>query len=109
MFAVVGRGSGKQEVRRRSVVGGRTQRGGEGGLTDESSWYCKLQLVLLGKQGDNLREDGLALDLPIRCLGDNARSHLNLLSHLLRYGRREGLVEGKRREVEGGYGNKGRL
>ena len=56
-------------------------------LTNKSPRYCKLKLVLFGKERDDLGEDGLALYLAVCCLGHNARPHLNLLAHLGRGGR----------------------
>ena len=76
-------GEGREERRR----GGERHTGCVCRLTNKSSRYCKLQLVLFGKERDDLGEDGLALYLAVCCLGHNARPHLNLLAHLGRGGR----------------------
>jgi hypothetical protein len=59
----------------------------EGGVntstnTDETTRDGELQIVVLGEEGDNSGEDGLALNLTLLVLADNTRSDLNLVTEL---------------------------
>jgi hypothetical protein len=50
--------------------------------TDETTRDGELQIVVLGEEGDNSGEDGLALNLTLLVLADNTRSDLNLVTEL---------------------------
>jgi hypothetical protein len=59
----------------------------EGGIntstnTDETTGNGELQIVVLGEECNNSREDGLALNLTLLVLADNTRSDLNLVTEL---------------------------
>lgn len=59
----------------------------EGGVdagadTDQTTGDGELEVVVLGKQRDDSREDGLALDLALAVLGDDARADLDLVAEL---------------------------
>lgn len=56
-------------------------------LTDEATGGSVLQVIVLGKQGDNLGEDGFAHQLPVLVFGHDAGPHLDLLTHLRSHGR----------------------
>ena len=105
-------GEVREEKRRGGEAREEKRRGGEGhtgcvcGLTNKSSRYCKLQLVLFGKERDDLGEDGLALYLAVCRLGHNARPHLNLLAHLERGGEGRGGRKEGQKTVNGGITKK---
>lgn len=52
------------------------------GRTDEASGCSVLQVVVLGKQRDDLGEDGFAHQLSFVVFGHDTRPHLDLLTHL---------------------------
>ncbi|GIX66298.1 HVA22-like protein, putative [Babesia caballi] len=52
-----------------------------GAHADQPAGHRELQVVLLGKQRDDPRDDRLALNVPVRVLRDDARPDLNLVAH----------------------------
>lgn len=78
----VGEMSTETEDEANETIGTAEGRVDAGTDTDETTGDGKLQVVVLGEQRDDSREDGLALDLALAVLGHDAGPDLDLVAQL---------------------------